>query len=245
MPLEVCTDLSPAAWLNDGEAPEQELISLGPSGFPAYARLRFIPDPAYPGQCENEQFDESAPAERERLRRALDILLRHTTTPQQCHFCLWDGWGWTIRERDGEWSIETEQRGERPLDTPTWPDVMPSRYVEHRRAGTPAAAGDAVPGRYVPLGRGAAPAEPCAPKLVRPNRAYFLLRGAITDILERPELPDPAFVWPADRRWCLTKDVDPHWAGIAGSEAVVADLLADPLLDVVPAEFGAPLPLYR
>ena len=34
------------------------------AGFPAYARLRFLPDPAYPGRSKNDvHFDGDAPSD--------------------------------------------------------------------------------------------------------------------------------------------------------------------------------------
>jgi len=57
-------------------------------------------------------------------------------------------------------------------------------------------------------------------------------------------LPLPAFVWPADRAWCLTRDVDPHYAGIAASAAAIEELLAQPQLDVVLADPAEVPPHY-
>ncbi|WP_432522835.1 hypothetical protein [Kineococcus sp. SYSU DK006] len=51
-----------------------------------------------------------------------------------------------------------------------------------------------------------------------------------------PSRPDPAFVWPADRAWCITRDVDPHYATIAAGTAAVEDLLRIPDLDIVRAD---------
>jgi hypothetical protein len=46
------------------ERPWQQLVGFGPEGFPAYARLRFLPDPAYEGQSENDvDVAEDAPTE--------------------------------------------------------------------------------------------------------------------------------------------------------------------------------------
>ena len=60
-----------------------------------------------------------------------------------------------------------------------------------------------------------------------------------------PDLPDPAFVWPADHAWCLANDVDPHWAGIGADASAIDDLVADPRLDVVPADPRLRQPSYR
>lgn len=37
----------------------------------------------------------------------------------------------------------------------------------------------------------------------------------------------PAFVWPADRSWCVAYDVDSHFAGVAGTVAAVERLVAE------------------
>jgi hypothetical protein len=44
------------------DRPWQQLVGFGPAGFPAYARLRFLPDPTYEGQSENDvEIDGHAP----------------------------------------------------------------------------------------------------------------------------------------------------------------------------------------
>src|SRR5436190_17190702 len=94
MPLTLCTDLSAAAWLVASTLPCDRLVTFGPAGFAAYARLRFLPDPAYEGQGENDAYvDDENPPATEVLRVLLDRLAAHTTTPDDCYCCLWDGWG--------------------------------------------------------------------------------------------------------------------------------------------------------
>lgn len=191
-----CTDLSAADWLVDSRQPWPQLIEFGPAGLPAYARLRFLPDPAYQGQSENDvNVGPDAPADSDLLRIVLESLAPYTRTPDDCYFCLWDGWG---------------------LDVQT-------------------AAG--------------------VPKVVVPHRAYYLFRGKLTDFgdwgptvlrpgMPPPHLYDPAFAWPADRAWCVTKDVDPHWAGIGADPSAIDRLVADPRLDVVRADPDEPPPRY-
>lgn len=80
------------------------------------------------------------------------------------------------------------------------------------------------------------------PLVPLPHRKYALFAGDL-DGIERWEeelgggmaCPPPAFVWPADRRWCFTNDVDPHWAGIGGSVGAVEALIARTDVDVVRA----------
>ncbi|MEV0078976.1 hypothetical protein AB0H58_21455 [Nocardia neocaledoniensis] len=83
-----------------------------------------------------------------------------------------------------------------------------------------------------------------APTLRIPHRDYWLLRGTLADFADwnsgdrerwpYGDCPDPAFLWPADRAWCVTDDVDAHFASIgAGAEAIEL-LVADPRVDIVP-----------
>jgi len=217
-----CPDLSAADWITGSDQPWEQLVGFGPAGFPAYARLRFLPDPAYEGQSENDVDVDDAHDETAQLRVALDTLTRHTRTPDDCYFCLWDGWGSDIEGGDGA----------RTLDYQT---------------GT------------VSKGPQIAPAFPPSvlhgPKVVVPNRAYFLFRGSISDVGDwgaadawpgqpRLHMPDPAFIWPADHAWCVANDVDPHWAGIGADVAAIDELLADPRLDVVPADPHQDQPSY-
>jgi hypothetical protein len=90
------------------------------------------------------------------------------------------------------------------------------------------------------------------PLVSLPYRRYALLRGSLTDIDRWEEdvcadgaCAPPAFVWPADRRWCFASDVDPHWAGIGAEQAAVDVLLGDPELDVVRARPAEVQPAYR
>ncbi len=110
MTITPCSDLSAADWITAGAQRWQQLIDFGPTGFPAYARLRFLPDPAYEGQSENDvEVDDDSLLESVQLRAAVRVLARHTRTPDDCYFCLWDGWGWTVHGNDGAWRLELEQ----------------------------------------------------------------------------------------------------------------------------------------
>ncbi|MET3423127.1 hypothetical protein BJ973_002339 [Actinoplanes tereljensis] len=98
------------------------------------------------------------------------------------------------------------------------------------------------------LAQGNPPAP--APQVIVPNRRYWLFRGPLTDAGQWPASyrlhdAEPAFAWPADRAWCVTRDVDPHWAGIAGPASLIGYLTADPDLDVVAADPATPQPAYR
>lgn len=185
MALTPCTDLSAASWIVDGDQPWHTLVGFGPSGLPAYSRLRFLPDPAYQGQSEHDvHLGADVPSETDQLRTVLDTLARYTSTPSQCYFCLWDGWA--------------------SNSEPAFPASVLT-----------------------------------GPKVMIPHRAYYLFHGALSDFGDwgaaemwpgqpRLHLPDPAFIWPAERTWCVANDVDPHWAGIGADTSAIDQLVAAP-----------------
>jgi hypothetical protein len=189
MTLSICRDVSPADWIVRSDLPWARLVTLGPAGFGAYARLRFLPDPVRRGQREADAHPDWRPPDQ--AATLLAVLAGHTATPDDCFMGLWDGLG------------------------------APS-----------------------PL--------PDAPSFAVPHRSYWLFRGPLRDLSGTTSpwpgtnLVDglPAFVWPADRAWCVARDVDPHWAGIGGTAAVVSRLVTDPRLDVVPADPAEEQPAY-
>jgi hypothetical protein len=181
MRLEWWSDPTVAGWLAESGTPWMQLVTFGPAGFDAYARLRFIPDPTRPGQQEADvELPEDHPSDLARAQLALHRLAAFTSTPDECYFGVWEGYS-TI--------------------------------------GLP----------------------PGVPLFDLPHRRYAVLRGSVRDIDGWSDdiggglaIPPPAFVWPADRRWCFASDVDPHWAGIGAARAAVEALLVEPGLDVVP-----------
>jgi hypothetical protein len=91
--LKYCDDMSAADWIVHADIPWEQLVNFGPPGFPAYARLRFLPDPTKPGQDEADAIiAEDHPSDIEQARRALEHLRRFTATPEDCYFCVWEGY---------------------------------------------------------------------------------------------------------------------------------------------------------
>jgi hypothetical protein len=151
----------------------------------------------------------------------LEVLSRCTRTPEDCYFCLWDGWG--VHESDGARTpdvgtgdLEAEPGIDPSFSPPASREpmvVVPNRsYLLFH--GTVTDLGDAGP-------------APAWPGQLGEARA------------------DPAFIWPADQAWCVANDVDPHWAGIGASAQAIDELVADPRLDVVRADPRARQPRYR
>lgn len=181
--FEVCSDVSAAHWLVEQGLPWYQLAGRGPAGYPGYARVRFIPDPSFPGQKTNDvDFEQKELSEKEQIGVALETLSRYTATPQECYFCLWDGWA-TITIN-------------------------------------------------------------AAPNFTIHDRDYWLLRGTLADYADWNSddpvrwpygySPDPAFIWPADRAWCVTNDVDPHFATIAAEAEAIEQIVTDQRIDAVP-----------
>lgn len=93
MTLRFAKDRSPADWLVSSAVPWQQLVTFGPGGFPAYARLRYIADPVEPSQSESDvDVAQDHPTDLEQARRALGVLEAFTTTSDSCYFCVWDGY---------------------------------------------------------------------------------------------------------------------------------------------------------
>lgn len=176
------SDAAAAEWLLEQDLPWYRLAARGPLGYPAYARLLFIPDPSFPGQqTSNVAFAQHALSEQDEVGVALEILSEYTATPDECYFCLWNGWG-TIT-----------------VDS--------------------------------------------APNFTIPGRDYWLFRGALTDYADWNSTdparwpfgacPDAAFIWPADHAWCVTDDVDPHFASIGACTEAIDRIVADRRIDAV------------
>lgn len=190
-------DDSVAEWILRAKADWWQLVTLGPPDYPAYGRLRFIPDPTHQGQSENsvplpvDHLDDG-----HQLALALHVLAGYTDTPNHCYVLIWDGWG------DDKWAST------------------------HARALTTVS---------LPTG----------------ERKYLLGQAHLTELVNELStdwrvgaMPVPGFVWPDDRSWCLTSDVDPHWAGIAARDQAIQALLDTPKLDVVPTTSETDQPLY-
>ena len=92
MPFTRCTDLSAADWLVRSPTDATRLILFGPAEFEAYARLRYIPDPAAPGLPEADVDTADEPSDLEKALHALDVLARFTGTAGDCHVAVWDGY---------------------------------------------------------------------------------------------------------------------------------------------------------
>lgn len=93
MSLGYCLDISAADWLTQSGTPDLQLLLFGPSGFEAYGRLRYIPDPRAAGEAEADaELPPWHPPDLAQARRAIQRLDAFTTTPRDCYFCVWEGY---------------------------------------------------------------------------------------------------------------------------------------------------------
>ncbi len=73
------------------------------------------------------------------------------------------------------------------------------------------------------------------------DRHYHLFAGAIEDSAawDAYDRDPPHLMWPADHAWFVTKDVDPDWIGVGGTQALIDEILAAPGLDAAPSAYDA------
>ena len=95
--LASCWDLSAADWIAHSDLQWSQLVRFGPADFGAYARLRFLPDPVA-SRTKRERRRGRGLAHRP-APRLFEVLATHTTTPQDCYFCVWEGFGDPRRRR--------------------------------------------------------------------------------------------------------------------------------------------------
>lgn len=100
MTLSRSEDLSAASWLSETDTGPARLITFGPATFPAYARLRYLPDPVRPGMSEADaQVSADHATDIDVARIALSALARYSSSTNSCYVCVWEG---DARFRDPE-----------------------------------------------------------------------------------------------------------------------------------------------
>lgn len=86
MGITRCADLTVARWLERSDEDWRHLAARGPRDFEKHARLRFIPDPSFPGQSEGDvRRAPGALSDNEQLGVALAELTPYTATPDDCY----------------------------------------------------------------------------------------------------------------------------------------------------------------
>lgn len=155
------------------------------------------------------------------------VLCRHTTTPDSGVAAVWEGWGGF-----------TGSAGYRPLTAVRGrlPGILGKLTAAHRS------------------GAGLLPAKTMKnSRLSLPGRDYFLFAAApraFTDGLWIQDSPwnrdpywpqSPNLLWPEDKAWVMVTEIDFDSTIVAGSPGLVAELIADPSIEVFQIPEGADL----
>jgi hypothetical protein len=219
MPLHHERDIAQADWFASSGEPWTRLCCLGPSGLERYCRLFHPLQNAADEDDPNELLNVEGDLDGTHLARLVTILSRHTATPSDCFFGLWDGFG-DIHGSPAVGFLRT--RGHQP------PPEVPPAFPREVLAG---------------------------PRVLIAHRSYLLFRGQLRDAGQwgaadmapgRPRpINSPNLIWPHDRAWFVASEIDLPWTGVAGSSALVDELLTDAVLDVEPVGFDAEVPYGR
>ncbi|KAA1422432.1 hypothetical protein FE697_014900 [Mumia zhuanghuii] len=220
MSLRPLSDVGPADWITSADAPWFDLVTFGPPGFDAYLRLVRTDD--------DDQL----------LRALCGVLARHTTTPDDAHFCLWDGYG-TLDGGRSSYAIDPDDPR---LDT----DPLGGTREERARRLLSSLPEERYPAAFPPSVLNGPRVKVGDRRL--PERAYLLFGGALSDAGDwgaDPRHPGgigegiPNLFWPADHAWCVAADVDEdaddEWRlGVGGTQALIDALHSDARFETVP-----------
>jgi hypothetical protein len=139
-----------------------------------------------------------------------EVLSGYTTTPDDCWFCLWEGYGWPelerLRARAG--FVEPDGGGVDPAE---------ADYETAKHAVFPVAV-------------------PVAPLVGLEDRDCILFRGpvtAATAFRSGPRYQSPTLWWPTDRAWCVASELDIYSTYVAAAPAALHALIDHPALEVL------------
>ena len=187
-------DVTPAGWITERLHPfAQDVGSVVPTGFTAYARITN-------GQSRNGVLGH------DQAGAVAGTLSKHTSRPDVCWFCLWDGYGFLHPGGTASFVFARPpfariRRGFRRLQL-RWSRPR----VSHLRDW---------------------------PRVRLPYRDYLLFRGSIAQAVAWQDGPN--LWWPDDRAWCVASEIDLVHTYVGGSKALIADLIAHPGLHATPA----------
>jgi hypothetical protein len=135
-----------------------------------------------------------------------------TTTPQDCWFCVWDGFGW-----DGDSTVAVLTEAGQPPEIMTEPrrDPVPGPVREGPRVH--------LPHRDYFLYQG-------------PVEAVVALAR-----LDGTWGQSPNLWWPADLAWCVASEIDLPWTYVGGPRALIDAILADDRIEALPAAPDDPI----
>lgn len=209
--LRALDDVSCGDWISRDPAPAALRARVGPSGFEAYARV--LHSVAGDGERHEGHLDDVL------LAALVEDLASHTSTPGDCFFALWEGYG-DIHGGEAA-SFLTAFSG---------PTRWPGRIFTKEKPVAP------PPPAF-------APEVMDGPLLTVDDQSYFLFGGPLHDAGQwgaasygggaPRDINSPNLMWPADHAWFVTTSIEGTWTGVGGSASLIARLLRDDRLEVV------------
>jgi hypothetical protein len=144
----------------------------------------------------------------DKLRALCAILQAHTPAAMRCWFALWEGWGELTGVTTLTWASTT--------GTPAPPRPAPDEWQLDLRAA----------------------------RFELPGRAYYLFTGPLHDALRFGSwatadwfLPrSPNLFWPDDQSWCVASEIDFDSTLVAGTAALVDDIVHSSELEAWPVD---------
>ena len=185
------TDIEAAWWIKARLGDFGTVGGLVPDGFDRYLLTR--PDLTVDGGVNEANL----------LATIATVAVRHTATPEQVWFAIWEGYGWA--------STRTMYAVSGPRLS-RWRARAHARRIDVRRS------------RRIVQGLEQ------VPRFELPNRGYYLVYGPLRAAASISEPGDrrlqvPDLWWPDDRRWFVATDTDLDWTYVGGSTAFVAELV--------------------
>lgn len=136
-----------------------------------------------------------------------------TSTPDDCWFCVWDGFGWEGATTMAFFTADGEP-----------PEVAPEPP------------GDPVPR---PVRDGPRVRLPNRDYLLYTGPAEDVI--AIAELGGAADGQCASLWWAADRAWCVATDVDLEWTYVGGPHGLIDAILADKRIEALPASAGDPV----
>jgi hypothetical protein len=143
------------------------------------------------------------------LSALLRVLGRHTTAPEDCWFCVWEGYGLVNPQPGSRATVSAGPVSEPPPATA--PASLPAELVAGARVTF-------LPRDYL--------------LLHGPVASALLLGEQVTPDWFIPQSPN--LFWPADRAWCVGSEIDFDSTLVAGSATLIDELLDATDLEVWP-----------
>ncbi|MFI5281652.1 MAG: hypothetical protein ACHQ0J_00810 [Candidatus Dormibacterales bacterium] len=135
-------------------------------------------------------------------------LARHTSTPNECWFCLWDGYG---DLHPG--SIRTLTSHYVGTGLPRLFRILALKLRPYREP----------PRRF--------PSQVRRVKL--PEREYFMFKGSVAQAAGWDEGPN--LWWPEDRAWCVASEIDFPYTYVGGSQDLIDEIVHHSAIEALPS----------